>query len=166
MYVDHSPKGRRGEEGRYWQSFGGRINPGRNYNIFGMIAGVRSNDEPMFPVRGEPENMSFLAAWDAYLYVTDGDEGEGSCTRKNAESWITAGYATGVYDTSGKLTKVSHPDWHSQTWLTSEEFGQLLDSARKKHVGFGIQWDALRAAMKALEDGGDNDVRVVIWFDN
>lgn len=50
--------------GKSWWNFGGTINPGRDYEMFGHLAGVRCEDNEHLPLRGLPENPS----WDAKDY--------------------------------------------------------------------------------------------------
>lgn len=43
-----------------WWDFGGDINPGRDYLFFGIMAGVRDEDEePIVEPRGLPEGMGY-----------------------------------------------------------------------------------------------------------
>ena len=41
----------------------------------------------------------------------------------------------------------------------SEEWGEEITKPP-------VEWRAIYASMKALEDDGENEVRVVFWFDN
>ena len=45
----------------FWDFFGDRINPGRHYNLFGHIAGVRRDTAPVVERRGVPDDMSWSA---------------------------------------------------------------------------------------------------------
>jgi hypothetical protein len=94
-YIEHA----RPRDDLYWMTFGSRINPGRDYRMFGILAGVRSDDEPMFPVRGLPEKHSLTVLWDNQYYVTDdGAEDSETVTRAKAEGWVEKGYSTWVGD--------------------------------------------------------------------
>ena len=57
----------------HWRSFGGRINPGRNYTLFGVMAGVRC-DGLLYPLRGFPEDAAFQAISDNHLFATAADD--------------------------------------------------------------------------------------------
>ena len=68
MYVEWKVKSR---NDNYWDTFGGCINPGRDYELFGLLAGVRSDEVPMFPIRGIHDNMAFESRYDYYYYVVE-----------------------------------------------------------------------------------------------
>ena len=157
MYVEWKVKSR---NDNYWDTFGGCINPGRDYELFGLLAGVRSDEVPMFPIRGIPDNMAFESRYDYYYYVVENkkDTDENYVTRKNAEEWVAAGLSTWK-DTDHKL--VSGPDWHTPSWLTYAEFKKVLTG-----LDVEVTYKALLVDMMALTDHGKNDVRVVFWFDN
>lgn len=59
--------------------------------------------------------------------------------------------------------RVTCPDWHSHSWLTTEEFGRAIRAVAKPSQA--QQYYALLAAMRQLEVGG-NEARVVFWFDS
>ena len=51
-----------------------------------------------------------------------------------------------------------------------EAYSRYLKHAKEEWVGeitkAPVEWRAILASMKALEDDGENEVRVVFWFDN
>lgn len=59
MYIEYRKKGREGQ----FASLGGRINPGRNYELFAAMAGVRTYErrEVMFEPRGLPPDAGYDA---------------------------------------------------------------------------------------------------------
>jgi hypothetical protein len=157
-----------------WFSFGSRINPGRDYGLFGLLAGVRAGSALIEP-RGVPEDMSWVASSDYWCWIDYGESGDGVRPEKVAE-WVRYGRKTkGSYKPSvlhdasgeriygkeheGKPTHVEHPDWHTPSWLTLAEFERALGQ------GCDIEYRALLAAMKELERGGQ-ETRVIFWFDN
>lgn len=162
MYVEHTdPKASR----PYWATFGGRINPGRDYRLFANLAGVRGyGDTPqMVETRGLPPHLSLTAKWDNELYVSDENEGEEYCTRENAESWIKHGVSEW---TDERQVSVTHPDHHTHSWCTIEELRSVLNAERP--AGYGAPDDeywALLAACEELVRRG-REVRIVFWFDN
>lgn len=175
MYVEYSNKEKPEHlDRRYWSDFGGRINPGRNYSMFGLIAGVRDNRHPpVVEPRGLPDDLSWPASNDASMIISDDcQDEEGYTSSSQAESWVKAGYSEYILDHEGEPYRVTNPDWHSHTWLTPDEFGQAIERYKElfKDDTYGncpgIEYIALLAAMRALENDGKNDVRVVIWFDN
>ena len=143
-------------DGNHWRAFGGHINPGRSYRTFYRMAGVRgdySNIHPITEPRGVPSDLAYEAHDDNWLYVSDPPE-KGECMRETADSYVQWGSKY----LDEKRQYVSHPDWHSHSWLTPEEFGQCLEYAHP-------EYKALLAAMKSLEASG-YVVRLVFWFDN
>lgn len=115
-----------------WRSFGGRINPGRNYGLFGLMANVRSYDEPercLFKPKGLPEDIGHSAADDNFLYITEDENFKetGCIFRKRAENWVNTGNSVYKNDVNGKPTWVSNPDWHSHSWLSLSEYRQVLE---------------------------------------
>jgi len=86
----------------------------------------------------------------------------GTCTHAEAERWHARGRPYVMRD--GKPVMVEHPDWHTPSWLTADEWEAAL-----KLAGVGpkaeAEYHAILAAMRALEAAG-NAARVVFWFDN
>lgn len=158
LYIEYQPKDK---TQRYtpnqWHSFGGRLNPGRDYQLFGKLAGVRE-EGALFEAKGYPDDAGHSARDDNHLFIVEGEEerGDNTCTRAKAEEWLIAG--------NSKFFEkhwVTHPDWHTHSWLTDYEFEAVIKSVK----GVGVEWWAILAAMNALEKGG-NEARVVFWFDN
>jgi hypothetical protein len=75
MYVEHASR----SDEPYWRPLGGRINPGRNYELFGFMAGVRGAGPSVIHERGMPTDAAWEAQGDNRLYICD-DEGDGNCT--------------------------------------------------------------------------------------
>jgi hypothetical protein len=186
MYVEYADK-KRLEETRkkkaegdtaaheYWRTFGSRINPGRNYSMFGMLSqGVRSDFPNGLVPKGmlSHDEMGYHAADDAYVYIVDDGSkvGDNQVSLEQAQKWASGRWPETIIYRNGKPTFVSHPDWHSHSWLTVEEFETALENYKglSKDISWGepIEYKALLAAMKALESTGDYVARVVFWFDN
>lgn len=152
-----------------WLSFGDGFNPGRNYTLFGILAGVRDwpdNEEKMFEARGLPDfELGWSARQDNILYITEDEECRegGYCTLKQAERW---GRKI-VRHEDGKPWYTYHPDWHSHSWLTTKELSQAYRWYKSvSGYSLSLEYRVLLKTMKALEDGGKNEVFVVFWFDN
>ena len=171
MYVQYQNKEsakQNKKEGRdpYWWGFGGQLNPGRNYTMFGILAGVRDDpmdEEKMFYPKGLPEfELSYAAKDGLYLYVGDDNE-EHTCTLEQAQRW---GRRI-INDSDGKPWMTEHPDWHSHTWLTTKELAQAY-RWYKQVSGYApcLEFRVLLKMMKELENKGENEVVVVFWFDN
>lgn len=102
----------------------------RNYSVFSQLAGVRGNAEPIVPLRGFPDDSGWQAQHDN-AWINDEDR-----------------------------TFISHPDWHSHSWLTPEEFAQAIND-----IDVTPDYVACLAAMMALHNRGWKS-RIVFWFDN
>lgn len=159
-YAEFRKKDRR--DPNYWDCFGGHINPGRDYDLFGKLAGVRSSEPAMFPIRGIPDHLGYWAASDWFLYIDDkvGDS-EGFCTSEAAARY--AKHGSKIIERDGKPYKVAHPDWHTPSWVSVPEFEEAVASPSR--FGRDDNYWALLAALKELVRRG-NEVRLVFWFDN
>lgn len=148
---------KRGDRVASWTSFGGRINPGRNYLLFAKIAGVREYDKTISstPLRGHPEDAGWEAMTDNRLLVST-IEGDGNCTPAQAKSWVSCG---GSSYTDSTKTYVTHPDWHTHSWLTPDEFAKAIRGTD------ALEYRAILAAMRSFERNGCK-ARLVFWFDN
>lgn len=151
-YVEFKGKG-----DERWRPFGGRINPGRYYRLFGRLAGVRGGTA-LVPPRGYPDDAAYNADGDHWLFIHDAG-GDNCVTPSRAIEYVGSYGSRYKLDSDGKAAWVSDPDWHSHTWLTPDEFAAaLLPDAQPTYR-------ALLAAMRSLEGEG-YAVRIVIWFDN
>lgn len=175
MYIEHREPGR-----DHWFSFGERINPGRDYGLFGYIAGVRHEVEPVVPLRGYPADAGYSAQHDNHLLINDeyGKDGDGWCTEEQARNWVKSGCSKRIPAKRDEKNqpmgadKVTHPDWHSHTWLTADELERAInaiesDAQRMKwpNSKVDVEYHGVIGAMRAMEAKG-REVRAVIWFDN
>jgi hypothetical protein len=142
-----------------WRDFGGRVNPGRDYSLFGRLAGVRSGPALVEP-RGIPGDLAWAARDDWFLFISESGGGD----------YVTLAVAMGyaehgrkIIEQDGKPTWVEHPDWHTPSWLSVDEFEAAL-TAESEWPPNDEYW-AVLAAMKCLRERG-NEVRIVFWFDN
>jgi len=152
-YIEFKRKGR-----DHWRSFGGRINPGRNYFLFGRLAdGVRGDGPALVPTRGMPSDVGSYARDDGFLFITEDGQGNDCCTLENARRWEPS--------KEWKLHDfVPHPDWHSHSWATAKEWEDAIKPCMEgQHQE--PQYVAILAAMQSLEKSG-SEVRIVYWFDN
>jgi len=151
----------------YWSCFGGRNNLGRDYWMFDVLAGVRGSGEPHIPLKGlPPGKKSWQVESDAYLIISDENpDMEGYCSLANAETWSRQGDNT-IEEHGNGGKRVTHPDWHSHTWLTADELAQCLGVYMLRHQDtYSVTWDAMLASMRAFEERGVQ-TRLVLWFDN
>lgn len=123
--------------------FSSQIDLGRNYILFGLLAGVRSMCDSVVPVKGIPTDpeMSYICKGDYYLNVVDDEEFKenqrmytsGWCkrtiTRSEAESYATDSLWKGKYANAEKTIMID-PSWHTPTWLTLPE----LQEVRKQYL--------------------------------
>jgi hypothetical protein len=146
-----------------WSSFGGELNPGRNYDLFARFAGVRNYSDvtPIDKPRGFPEDAGYEAREEYHLYITD-ELGENQATLEDARRWVESGCSKYVPNHGGKATWVTDPDAHSESWLTHDE----VECALQEYKGPSEpEYTAMLAALRSFEAQG-YDSRIVFWFDN
>lgn len=150
----------------YWRSFGGRINPGRDYSMFQRIAGVRGVADPVAAPRGLPENLGYAAQDDRRIYISE-SEGEGTCTMEQATRYVQECGCEFITDKeSNKPIWVTHPDWHSHSWLTADEWELAMELSAVDNVfPPQVSYHGVLGAMRSMEACGAH-VRIVFWFDN
>jgi hypothetical protein len=165
----------------WWRDFGGNINPGRDYTMFSVLAGVRGGSGEGFTPKGLPEHPLSWSAEESYyvpIYVkeneTDPDhkyvDGTWEISLEHARIWER--YGRKIIERDGKPVKIGNPDWHSASWLTikelSEAYRKYNSLCRKEGWNSKVSpsYKAILQAMRTLEDGGKNIVELVFWFDN
>ena len=145
-----------------WDSFAGRINPGRWYFLFGRLAGVRGEGPPVVGPRGIPDDLAYAARDDWWSYISD-TPSDGWVSREAATRYVTQyGCATRSLPGNTEPTWVQNPDWHDPAWLTPDEWALALEHCDPQGAE---EYRAMLAAMRSLEADG-REVRVVFWFDN
>jgi hypothetical protein len=161
MFVEYK---RKNDSNDWWWPFGGRISARRNYTLFGLLANVRG-DGAKYPPRGLPTELGYEAKSHAYLFISENlSDEEGSVTLAKAQEWEKKCQCKIIYN-GEKPTWVEHPDWHSHSWLTLEEYKTILEDYLSDKTHRESAYEAILAAMSKLAECG-NDVRVVFWFDN
>jgi len=188
------------KNGDQWSNFGRRINPGRNYSLFGSLAGVRCESDHITP-RGVPDDIGYSAFDDWSIYVSDtqtedtrSEDGEYYYSRSHAEDYVRRGYCQWI-ERNGKKSWVTNCDWHTPSWLNTDEFelaiavylksagfqigtlrltcAESMDSITASNIGDAAKWAlngiaeywAILAAMRCFEMQG-KQARIVFWFDN
>ena len=128
----------------------------RNYAMFTLLAGVRGSDEPVYPVRGWDENSS--TKYEYCLWVSDDNpDGEGNCSREQAEKWVRQGSSKWV-----DKNYVTQPDWHTPSWLTADELERVIEVYKEKYPEYDHdEWDGILAYMQKFPNS-----RLIFWFDN
>jgi hypothetical protein len=146
--------------------------------MFAILAEVRGQYADSFEPKGIllRDEMSSAAASEAYMYIVDDkarccENGQlefGFITRTNALKWAERGYRI-VEDNYMQAL-----DYHSHSWMTISELEKAYEIYLKhqteqwpdENVRIPLEYQAILAAMKALEQDGENEVRIVFWFDN
>lgn len=104
----------------------GQFHSGRNYTMFSLMANVRNYDgNTLFSPKGLPTPLGYEAKYDNELYVIkdeDYHDQERYVSRTVAEGWVGKGISLW---TDPSMKWVTHPDWHSHSWLTFEELQQV-----------------------------------------
>lgn len=141
----------------HWNSFGSEIRLDRNYTLFAKLAGVRNYGKvkPVAERRGMPDDASYEARYANLLFVTT-SPGEEYITPERAAKWVADGISKYVGNDNSWVT---HPDWHSHSWLTTQEFAQAIEGSGEP------QYEVLLETLRAFETRG-YEARVVFWFDN
>ena len=153
LYVEYSHARTTG-----WANFGSRFYPGRDYDTFARLAGVRGKSEALIPPRGLPawNSLSWQVCNDYFLIVDEQFKDEGYCSPVDAERWVKNGTST-VWE-NGTLKRISHPDWHHASWLTTQEWISATEKS-------GVEYQIISDILVGFESRG-YAVRVVFWFDN
>lgn len=155
VYIESKPY----PDGRWW-GFGGRLNPGRDYHVFGALAGVRCRDIEHIPPRGLPDDCAHQTWDDNHLRIAKREHDDELVAEPDrAAEWVAQGASVEVQHYGCKY--VTHPDWHSHTWLTLEEWRAALARA----PDHDLEYDAVTAVLETLSRHR-RPVRVVFWFDN
>jgi len=152
-----------------WDSFGYHsINPGRNYNWFANLAGVRGSPKrgkPLATGFGLPEHTSW-ATNDEISFTVDYDtptsfQEARTVNIEQALKWVNSGYSIWREEKNlaGQPYRITSPDYHTYGWCN------LTDWKKAAKFNNSIEVKALTAAMQAIGKG-DVKVRIVFWFDN
>ena len=148
----------------------------RIYGMFARMAGVRGNgtNKVEFKPRGLPDDMTDWATCETfYMNVTSNQEaiewGENYCSKESAERWVEQGYSDWVDEDHRRVTD---PDLHSHSWLTTQELRQCFDDCFKQDDGSYkpnsdyVEWLGLVSLCEGIESDGIHECRVVFAFDN
>ena len=144
-----------------------KLQLGRDYTLFAILAGVRNYDDiiPVSKLKGLPEHRSYRVNNDVSLYVVDDGEDcsfdERLCSRSNAKKWIESGNS--IWLEQDKL--ITSPDNHSISWLSTEEVEKAIVQYKEHEKCNNIELIGILASMKAMEEEGVV-CRFVFWFDN
>jgi len=122
-----------------WQSSGGRINPGRNYAMFALMADVRNYGDNKLPVlvepRGMPDDVSYTTMNDNRIYISE-TKSEDYVSMETAKRWVESGSSKFINDKEGNPIWVTNPDAHSHSWLTTSEFESVINKYLELEAGW------------------------------
>lgn len=151
------------QDGKFFVSCFASLHLRRDYNLFGLMAGVRDEKVKLFDPRGLPENLSCTTKHNNQLYVSDkNSDEERSCSREDAERWVAGGSSAKWVDDGHNF--VTDPDWHTHSWLNCKEMERVLKVMRWED--YKDQVRAIVAMMDALNGNNPERSRIVFWFDN
>jgi len=125
-----------------WHSFGKRINPGRNYAMFALMANVRNHySDGKLPVlvepRGMPDDVGYYVKDESQIYISETIlEGEHIVTMETANRWVASGSSKFINNQKGEPTWVTDPDNHSHSWLTTSEFETIINKYLELEAGW------------------------------
>ena len=107
----------------YVHCFSSELCFGRDYILFGLIAGVRHSVPPIIKPRGIPTapEMSYVVSDSYYLSVVDDNATRvyvNSVRSSQAQTWVSDSYS--CYTDDSKM-HITNPDFHSATHLTLDE---------------------------------------------
>ena len=149
-----------------WVStFASDLSLGRDYSLFGVLAGVRGGTA-VFTPRGLPpfEELGFRTRAEYWLDITDTPPCEycGECnhvTPNDVKAW---GGRTLTYKDT---TYCQHPDWHTPSWLYHHELEEVVEAypEDKKYL---TNLTGVMALMKTLNGRKRKRSRLIFWFDN
>lgn len=167
MYVEYKDK-----RSNYWRGFCGRINPDRNYGMFSILAGVRGSIDNGFKPKGIKDlDLSFNTDNELFMFISDDKPGDNEVTMEKA-LYFNEKFNCKLKFNNDIPYAVECPDWHSHSWMTRKELSEAYKIYKKLHkkewgtYELPIEYQAILDIMKRLEKKGENDVRLVFWFDN
>jgi hypothetical protein len=103
--------------------FSGELSFGRDYILFGLMAGVRHSVPPIIKPKGIPTTPTLsYEVTDAYYLNVISDEAPRAPTNSIRESlakeYVSEAYS--IYVDDSKL-RITNPNFHTPTWLTLDE---------------------------------------------
>lgn len=140
------------------------INPGRNYELFKRLSGVRGHNDNPIATQGWPEQVSSSAEYNSRIYIDPELKGEerrgGRVSLEIASQWVNSNYSWFIHDPdSKKVIAVSNPDWHSYGHCTVKQMTKALRGCSS------AEYRAMLAAARSLEKDG-MEVRFLFYYDN
>jgi len=134
--------------------------------------------QPSFQEKGIPKDIDWKTASDYTLHIVEDGEPEcdleGHCSRSQADRWVQQGSSEVWDEIDGKAVTITGPDWHTPSWLDTNEMEQVaqrMSAALKDYGDMGssdslARVEGLVMMMKRLTQEKGITARVVFWFDN
>lgn len=111
------------------RAFSSNICFGRDYELFGLLAGVRGFSKSVFPVRGIPKNLSYDAHEKYYIAITDSITSPNilypHSTKYISRSLASQFVANGESIFSEDKNFIVDPAWHTPSWLNKNELIEI-----------------------------------------
>lgn len=152
-----------------WVDSAAQVFPGRNYEMFCCLSGLRGNHNPIFEPRGFPAELGHRTVNEFCLWnVGMMDEAvlewnENICSDEQFEEYLKDGCQK--YNEN----HIFRPYWHSASYLYTKEMEKVLNDY-KKRVGndeIDNNYVSILSMMKALEKNRDKiRSRFVFCFDS
>lgn len=165
-FVEYRVRNGQSDWEKRWRPWGGQFRLLRYYEMFGALAGVRC-EQPhgLVPPRGFPSDPARESEDANTIYVIEDNQHPGGdghqIHRSKAEKWVVSGSSEWTDETKKWVT---HPDWHSHSWLTAEELAKAY-KALSEPIESSPEYLAILDAMECFERQG-YETRLVFWFDN
>jgi hypothetical protein len=141
----------------------------RDYVLFALLAGVRytpretPDSRPVASPKGLPKPVSMTTLLSCTFEVDDELselEVDGYCSRAEADEWVKKGASEYTDETQ---TRVTDPDWHSESWLDAKELADVNARYERATNHPHAILAAITAAMQTLE-ALVGQSRLVFWF--
>lgn len=149
-----------------WHGFGSGNFGSRCYPLFDALFALQRPGE-ICGDRNIPQDISNDTRKHYMLDISDDGISESDddyyrrITFDQAISWIDPHSRIEV-DENGFLNSISCPDYHSDSWLTADEFDQAIDSIESV---IDPEYHAMVSICRTYEKFGYT-ARIVFWFDN
>src|SRR5947207_2198049 len=132
--------------------------PGRDYELFPLLANVRGQGA-LYPPRGMPRDafdlvphkyLTPVLETDADVEAFEWHTRDAAVTRRQAQESTAHGHAE-WWDEAHRF--ISEPDWHTPSWLATAEFRAVVAHHDAQYPGreLDVVWRMLLGAMEAGE---------------
>jgi len=127
-------------------------NISRNYDLFGLMAGVRGPDEPFIDPRGIPKDACSTVRRECIVPL--------EAARTDIEKCLI-GQSVKIF----KGDTAYNPWLHDFSWFTPSELQAVMRDYNKKYTYRQTEMTVVEAMMWKLHEMY-SQVRLVFWFDN